>query len=262
MKVEVLKSDGAELVFVLEEATPPMANTLRRAILQEVPVMAVDEVEFTQNDSAMYDEIIAHRLSMVPLKTPAKGYVLAEECKCGKGRCPKCAVELTLKAEGPTTVMSGDLKSSDEEVKPVSGSIPIIKLLEGQKLKLVAIARLGFGKNHAKWQPAVVGYKYMPVIEIDKEKCTLCGKCVEACPKNILAIENKKLEVKDLMACTMCKACAEACPEEAIEISGDPTKFLFKVESNGSVPPDELVIKAVDSLVEKFDEFSKAVKKL
>ena len=67
MKVEVLKSDGAELVFVLEEATPPMANTLRRAILQEVPVMAVDEVEFTQNDSAMYDEIIAHRLSMVPL---------------------------------------------------------------------------------------------------------------------------------------------------------------------------------------------------
>lgn len=262
MKVEVLKSDGAELEFVLSEATPSIANSLRRAILQEVPIMAVDEVEFTQNDSAMYDEIIAHRLAMIPLKTPVKGYVLSDDCRCGKRRCPKCAVELTLKAEGPTTVMSGDLKSSDEEVKPVSGSIPIIKLLEGQKLKLVAIARLGFGKTHAKWQPAVVGYKYLPVIEVDKEKCTLCGKCVEACPKNILEVTDKKLGIKDLMMCTMCRACVEACPEEAIGVSGDPTKFLFKVESNGSMAPNQLVMKAVDSLVEKFEKFSKAVKKL
>ena len=159
MKVEILKSNGAEFEFTLSDVTPTIANSLRRAILQEVPIMAIDEVEFKRNDSAMYDEVIAHRLGMIPLKTPSRGYVLPEECKCGKGRCPKCSVELTLKAEGPTTVMSGDLKSSDEEVKPVSGSVPIIKLLEGQKLELTAIARLGFGREHAKWQPGHAFYR-------------------------------------------------------------------------------------------------------
>lgn len=261
MKVEILKQEGAEMQFVLGEATPALANSLRRVILSEVPVMAVDEVEFLRNDSAMYDEVIAHRLAMIPLKTPPQGYSLPEECDCGTGKCPKCSVELTLSAEGPTTVLSGDLKSSDEQAKPISPSIPIIKLLDGQKLELVAIARLGRGRDHAKWQPAVVGYKYMPVIEIN-QKCTACGRCVEACPRDVLRLENKKLEVKNLMACTLCRACVEACREDAIEVEGDPTRFVFKVETVGGLPPEQVVLRALDVLMEKFGRFAKEVKRL
>jgi DNA-directed RNA polymerase subunit D len=262
MKLGVIESSGVELTFELSETTPALANSLRRAILQEIPIMAVDEVEIKRNDSAMYDEVIAHRLAMVPLKTPARGYVLPEDCKCEEGRCPKCSVELTLKAEGPTMVMSGDLKSADEEVKPVSGSVPVIKLLEGQRLELTAIARLGLGKEHAKWQPAVVGYKYAPIVEIEEKKCNACGDCVKACPRDVLGVENEKLVIKNLLACTLCKSCVEVCREKAIEVSGDPTKFVFKVESSGSMPPDQLVLKALDSLINKFEEFSKLVKKL
>ncbi len=262
MEVELIKHDGAELHFILSDATPALANTLRRAMLEEVPVMAIDEVEFVRNDSAMYDEVLAHRLAMIPLKTPLRGYVFPDECKCGTGRCPKCSVELTLKAEGPATVLSGDLKSSDEQVKPISPSIPILRLLDGQKLELVAIARLGRGKEHAKWQTAAVGYKYMPVIKIDEQKCTACGKCVEACPRGVLKLENKELKVEDVLSCTLCKACVEACPTEAIEVSGDPSKFVFKVESTGGLPPDQIVLLAIESLVKKFGDFVKAVKRL
>jgi DNA-directed RNA polymerase subunit D len=139
----------------------------------------------------MYDEVLAHRLAMIPLKTPPSGYVLPSKCKCGGEECPSCTVELRVKAEGSTTVMSGDLKSSDEEVTPISNSVPIVKLVEGQDLEFTAIARLGLGKDHSKWIPGVVAYKYMPVINIALKKCNGCEKCVEACPKDVLGLRGE-----------------------------------------------------------------------
>ncbi|MEM3402301.1 MAG: DNA-directed RNA polymerase subunit D [Candidatus Hadarchaeales archaeon] len=262
MEVEILRKDGMEMEFLLSGTSPAFANALRRAMMREVPVMAVDEVEFKKNDSAMYDEIIAHRLAMIPLTTPLKGYVLPEECKCKERRCPKCSVELRLKAEGPETVVSGSLKTSDPEVKPVSGSIPIVKLLEGQRLELTAVARLGFGKVHAKWEPGIITYKYVPVVEIDVKKCDACGRCVEVCPKHVLRKGEEKIVVENLYSCSLCKSCVESCPKEAISVSGDPTRFIFFIESSGTLPPEEIVLRAAEALKGKFEDFAKAVKKL
>ncbi len=256
------KIDGSEMKFVLSGVTPAFANAIRREAMRSVPIMAVDEVEFVKNDSAIYDEILAHRLAMVPLRTPLEGYSLPGECKCKDGRCPECAAELSIDVEGPTTVTSADLKSSDDEVTPVGGPIPLVKLLEGQGLKFTAIARLGFGKDHAKWQPGIVAYKYMPIIDIDLKKCNVCKKCVEACPRDVFEIKEGKLHVKDLESCSECKSCSEVCPEDAVKVSGDPTKFIFVVESFGSLPPDQIILRAIDSLKGKFEEFSKLVKKL
>jgi DNA-directed RNA polymerase subunit D len=262
MEIEIRKLDGNEMEFVLSGANPAFANSIRRAALRDVPIMAIDEVEFKVNDSAMYDEIIAHRLAMIPLTTPAKGYQLPSECGCREGRCEKCSVDLELKAEGPGMVYSESLKPSDDEVRPVSGSIPIVKLENGQRLELVAIARLGFGKDHAKWQPGIVAYKYMPVLEFDPKLCNACGDCVKACPKGILEVVEKRVRVKDLTQCTMCKACVESCSSEAVRVSGDPSKFIFRVESTGTLPPDQIILRAIESLREKFEEFPKLVKKL
>jgi len=262
MQIEVRKLEGDEMEFVLSDSSPAFANSLRRAAMRDVPTMAVDEVEFKLNDSAMYDEIIAHRLAMVPLRTPSKGYALPSECGCREGRCSKCSVELALKQEGPGMVLTGSLKSSDPEVVPVSNSIPIVKLESGQQLDFVAIARLGLGKEHAKWQPGIVSYKYMPMLEFDWKLCDGCSECVKACPKEILKVVEKKVIVKDITLCNMCKACMEACPSKAVKVSGDPTKFLFKVESSGAHPPDQIILKAMEVLQNKFEEFSKLLKKL
>jgi len=262
MELKIQKLKGDEIEFVLSGADPAFANALRRAALREVPVMAIDEVEFKVNDSAMYDEILAHRLALVPLCTPLKGYNLPGECGCREGRCPKCSVSLTLKCEGPATVISGDLKSTDEEVVPVSGSVPIIKLEKGQRLELNAIARLGFGKEHAKWQPGVVAYKYMPVFELDQKACDGCGACVNACPVKIIELDGKKPKLSDIMLCTMCKACAEVCPPKAIRIGSNPANFIFHIESAGGMPPGQIILKAMGVLEDKLNEFSKQVKKL
>lgn len=262
MEIEIRKLEGNEMEFVLSDANPAFANSLRRIATREVPIMAVDEVEFKVNDSAMYDEILAHQLALVPLRTPLKGYDLPGECGCREGRCPKCSVDLTLKIEGPTAVTSGELKSSDNEVTPVSDSVSLVKLEKGQSLELTAIARMGLGKEHAKWQPGIVAYKYMPVLEFDPKTCNACGECVKACPQNILEIVDEKVKVKDLTLCTMCKACAEECSNDAVKVTGDPTRFIFRVESSGSLPPEQIVLQAMKLLQDKLEEFSKQAGKL
>lgn len=262
MQLETRKLENDEMEFVLSGSNPAFANSLRRAMTREVPIIAIDEVEFKTNDSAMYDEIIAHRLALVPLRTPPKGYALPDECSCRERHCPKCSVDLTLKLKGPATASSGNLKSSDEEVKPVSDSISIVKLDKGHQLELTAIAHLGLGKEHARWQPGIVSYKYMPVLEFDQKACNACEECVKACPKHILEIVDGKIKVKDITLCTMCKACVEVCPKDAVKVTGDSTKFIFHIESSGTLPPKQLLLRAMKVLEDKSEEFSKLVNKL
>src|SRR3989339_1802678 len=169
MEIRVLSNEKEEgkLSFIAKDITPAFANTLRRIIADEVPTMAIEDVEFQKNNSILYDEMIAHRLGLIPLKTDLKSYNLPSECKCeGKG-CNRCQLKLVLKAtKGSGTVYASELKSKDPAVKPVYGDMPIVKLLKGQTLELEATAVLGTGKSHIKWSPGHVWYKYKPIVEI------------------------------------------------------------------------------------------------
>ncbi len=136
------------------------ANAIRRVAISQVPSMAIDDVVILENSSVMFDELVSHRLGLIPLKTNLDRYNLPEDCDCKNALgCPKCRVLLVLDAEATDrvrTVMSGDLISEDPDSKPVSDNIPIVKLAPGQKIKLEAYARLGRGSEHAKWQPTSV----------------------------------------------------------------------------------------------------------
>ncbi|MEM2874013.1 MAG: DNA-directed RNA polymerase subunit D [Candidatus Nanoarchaeia archaeon] len=136
MKISVLKQTENEITFIIDGVGPAFLNALRRAAAFEVPVLAIEDVYFTQNSSVLYDEIIAHRLGLIPLKTDLKSYNLPEECSCKGKLCAKCSVKGTLKAKGPATVYAEDLKFKDPAVKAVYGKIPIVKLLEGQNIEL------------------------------------------------------------------------------------------------------------------------------
>lgn len=169
MELSLLEKKENVLSFVIKGINPVIANTIRRSILTNVPTMAIDEVNFLKNDSALYDEIIAHRLGLVPLKTDLKSYNLTQECTCKGQGCPKCMLNFTLKAKGSCSVYSGDLVSADPEVKPAFDKIPITILTDGQKLEIEAVARLGLGKTHAKHIPGVVYYKAYPDPEFLEE---------------------------------------------------------------------------------------------
>ena len=157
MDIKVLSREQDTLRFVLSDVSPAFANAVRRIILAEVPVMAIDDVMILENNSVMYDEILAHRLGLIPVTTD-QTYNLPEECTCkSELGCEKCRASLSLEVEATDpvdVVYTSSLKPENPEVKPVSDKIPIIKLAQGQRVKLEAYARLGRGRDHAKWQPA------------------------------------------------------------------------------------------------------------
>jgi len=146
--------------FSVDGVKPAFASALRRIMISEVPTMAIEFVDFKKNDSALTDEIMANRMGMIPLTFDPKAYSLPGECKCeGKG-CSSCQVTLVLKKKGPCVVYSGDMKSTDRSVRPVHDKIPITELfVKDEEVQLEAVAQLGRGRDHAKWQGAVVGYK-------------------------------------------------------------------------------------------------------
>jgi DNA-directed RNA polymerase subunit D len=159
MKIEVLSRSESEITFVLEGVTPAFANALRRIMISEVPTMAIEFVDFLKNDSVLKDEVLANRLGLIPLTFDRKAYSLPAECECeGKG-CSRCQVKFSLSAKGPCMVFASDLTFKDPSVKPVYEKIPIVELFENEELELEGVAQLGLGKDHAKWQAAIVGYK-------------------------------------------------------------------------------------------------------
>ena len=267
MEIRVLEKNDRNMRLLIRDVDVPYMNALRRTITSAVPCMAVDEAVILENSSVMPDETIAHRLGLIPLKTDLESYTLPEECECkSEFGCNLCRVTLTLDVEakeGTRPVYSGELVSENKDVSPVSDKIPIVKLAKEQRLRLEAYARLGRGKNHAKWQPvSMCAYKYYPKIEISSKNCDACGKCVEICPKKVLATKDKKIEIVNLMSCTLCQDCVETCPKEkpAIKVGWEENTFIFSLESTGALPPERIMAEAVRILEKDLKEFESHIK--
>lgn len=244
MKINVTKKSKNALEFSLEESSPAFANTLRRYILGSVPTMAIQDVIIENNTSGLFDEIIAHRMGLIPLEFDAKVFGPKNECTCKGEGCPKCQVTLVLDKKGPASVYTRDMKSTDASVKPTSDDIPIVELLENQAIKLEAVAELNYGSVHAKHQAAAVGYKYYP-------KVTLTGKgdpqkAMDSCPKNVFGEKSGKVSVANQSNCNMCMKCIES---GATNISHDDTMFAFTLESTSGLSPIDVLKTALDMIV-------------
>ncbi len=249
MRARIVKLTDDEAVIVVEEAKPPLVNALRRAIISEIPIFAVDEVIFFENSTPFFDEYIAHRLAMVPLKTNLD-VVRAD---------PERTVVLELVREAKEdveTVYSGELKSSDPLIVPANERIPIIKMRQGQRIRLQAVARLGKGKDHSKWQPAVaVGYSYMPVYELSKDLLKECdlSKCDECMKK-----KRKKVLVDYPVLCEGCLEALKRCrldnPDKVVR-KWDDSRIILRYETTGALSAQEVFLEAINQLKLKLNEF-------
>lgn len=259
MDIKIIEKNHESIKFIVEGFEPSFINALRRIMLAEVPTLAIEDVWIVENSSPLYDEIIAKRLGLIPIKTDLESFVLPDECSCSGAGCPQCQVAFTLRKEAiegeGTTVYSGDLESQDPESVPYSDKIPIVKLEKGQKIVLEAYAKLGRGLEHAKWQAVgTCSFSYLPIINIDYDKCTGCGTCAAECPHNLIHIENERIFIENILDCSLCKICEKVCEEEAIKIGWNKNNCIFKVESSGALSPERIVIEAANILKNKGKE--------
>ena len=267
MKIDVTEMTPTKAQFVITDTNPSFANALRRVIVADVPKMAIDNVEFHlgpimdekgtafESVSPMFDEIVAHRLSMIPVPTDLDVLNFRAKCSCKGEGCPNCTIMYSLNKKGPCTVYSGDLEPiGDTKLRIKEDLIPIVKLADDQALLIYATAELGTGKQHAKWQAAIgAGYRYFAKIEIEHSKCDLGGSCIKVCPKGVLAKEDRKIVAKRPEKCNLCNSCVEVCDAGVIKVTPDPTKILFRFETDGSLPAKEVLIRGLKALEERYE---------
>ncbi|NPA77175.1 MAG: DNA-directed RNA polymerase subunit D [Candidatus Diapherotrites archaeon] len=244
MKLDVLERGDDHVRFLLKGVSLPFANALRRAIISEVPVFAIDDVYFYENTSSMWDEYVAHRLGLIPLRAEWGTYDESSEAR------------FLLDKEGPCTVFSGDLTPETPGVEVVDPEIPIIHLTEGQRLRLEAVAKVGTAKEHAKWQAGLASFR--PVVRIDvKDKDAVKAIFPDFDFKALEAANESPEGVPDDLY-NLIDEVLEKHPDAA-EVRKKDDVFLYYVESYGNMPVDTLIKAAAQTLVRHLEEIYEKV---
>jgi DNA-directed RNA polymerase subunit D len=257
MKIKVINQKGNFLKFTLSEEDASFANSLRRIMVNKVPTMAIKEVEFRKNSSALYDEIVAHRLGLIPLKTDLKGYNVPSECSCKGEGCAKCQAKLTLSAKGPKTVYASEIKSNDPKIGPVYPKTPIVKLIEGQELEFEATATLGMGKEHAKYSPGHIFYTNDCEIKVNNSSDKF-EEFKDKFPPQVF--KDKKIDKDLILKHELIDACEGVC-EDIVKVEYIPNTFIFNIESWGQLPPCDIFMESVESLKNTSENFVKELAK-
>ncbi|MEM0368965.1 MAG: DNA-directed RNA polymerase subunit D [Desulfurococcaceae archaeon] len=273
LNVEILEKNQYALKLYIRDLPLHVLNAIRRTVISEVPVMAIDYVIFIENSSVFYDEYIAHRLGLIPLdsENAYDKYKSPEECmEAGEKRTfsTDCFAKFDLEAEGlengMLTIYSGDLVPSDPDIKPVFDKIPLAKLVKGQRIKLEAFARLGRGREHIKWSPvSVATHKYVPKIIVN-DNCNGCGKCIDVCPRGLLKLSDGKVSVDKSreLSCNFCRLCEQVCELRAIKVSHKENEYILYFEFTGALSPRKTLVEASNILIKKLDEFEEKLKNL
>ena len=238
--MEIVEKKQDQIIFIAEiEET--LANSIRR-YLNQVPIMAIDEVEISRNDSPLYDETIAHRMGLFPLKNKPAG--------------EKTHGKLKLKVNKEGIIYSGEIKG---EPGVVYKQIPLTSLDKGQELEIVATPKLGKGSEHSKFSPGLMFYRNVTEITIDKNfydeiKKVCQNNRIKEKGQKIVLLDNKKQEISDV--------CEGICKKHGKKAEIDYKKELvITLESFGQMSVGEIFKKSIEILKKDLASLSKKIGK-
>ena len=229
-------------------------------MLSELPKLAIEDVVIYDNTTTLFDEIIAHRLGLVPLPTDPDILNFRDECICSGKGCPSCTVRYTLSKEGEGTVYSGDLQPSEPSWRIGEDLIPIVELYNDQRLILEVEAVLGKARDHAKWQVVTApGYYLYPTISFDEKHRKDVEAFLEELPEGLVTIKDNELELSDIRKLPLLESYVDKEKADFISINRDQHHVLFHFETDGSYSADKALLKSVDIFKNKIHTFSKLI---
>ncbi len=294
---------GHEIRILITDSDAAQVNAIRRALIADVPKLAITRVDFNQgvNENSkgdivesvnvLPDEVLAHRLAMVPLPTFLdEGFAFPDECEtCIKvvesdRGCPNCQVLYTLSAYGPSadsdekykTIYAGDITTISDpmfEIREEHRRIPITILSKGQYLEFYAFAVLGRGRDHAKWSPvAAVGFRPLKEAVLKNAKkaevlfslnlTTSDGTKID---KKLFGSDKKISNIDHII--DLEKAMHQVGPGtgrdvefgDAIELNEVEGSYILSYETDGSIDPLTAFNRAMQELNARFDNLSKEI---
>lgn len=282
LDIRIQSSTDEALVFDLIGVAPAFANALRRILIAEVPTMAIDKVKLFQNTSIIQDEVLCHRLGLLPIKVDPRMFEWAEgktpsehntlvftldvECK------RKAGDDLPLDEQFEKhTIYSRDMewipqgkqaqRFKGNEPRMVHDDIIIAKMRPGQVIEAECHVVKGIGSTHTKWSPVcTASYRLMPEIDL---KTHITGKDAQdlkrTCPMDVFDIEDlggvPTATVSRPKNCSMCRECIrDTSYADQIELRRVRDHFIFSIESTGIYTPGELFKEAIKVLMAKTDK--------
>jgi len=257
-------------------------------MIAEVPTVAIEHVFIVNNTSIIQDEVLSHRLGLVPLaidprklewkgkdEDPTEKNTIVLKLHVVCRRLPDGSIEnervysnqlqwLSHGSDLPdetNTRFSTDQKSMFDNVSTVNDDILIAKLRPGQTIELECHCIKGVGEEHAKWSPvATTWYKLYPeVVLLRKPPTRVLQSLEEQLPGLIRINSSGDGEIDDPLQ-------YEKLLEKVRRLSGDPEfspyvqlrkrkdKFIFIIESTGAWKPHEIFQEAIRRLESKCDK--------
>ena len=283
--IEIKSKTDEELVFDIKGVDPTIVNTLRRIMIAEVPTMAIETVIINQNTSIIPDEVLAHRLGLIPILADANDFI---EKKPEEDFNEQNSMKFTLNVKCFTdnngkiinnNIFSKDLifvpqgqqeqkfynnKNKKYSIGLVHDDILINKLTPGMELDLECYCVKGIGRVHAKWSPVCTAYyrlinKINILEEINGDDAE---ELKQLCPKGVFVINKKgNAEVGNIRDCTSCRECIRQEKfKNLIELGKVADHYEFHIESVGMYKPESIFFRAIDVLKEKIKTWHELLK--
>jgi len=291
MKTQIIDGwpKGNRIKILITDTDAAQANAIRRTILTDVPKMAISKVRFelgqTQDQKGEYfesvnalpDEVIAHRLAMIPIPTYLDEFVFPEDDPANEG-LPEdqwgspasqiiyhCSIRGTSSEnkEETKTVRAGDLNVLGETKLQISEShqdIPLTILLHGQYLEFYAYATLGRGRDHAKWAPAsAISFYQREIAVLNNKKKSKILFDLDLGVSQADFGKDGRIEDIDMVE-KMRKAMAQVSQgtgrdadfDNAISMEKVDGEFVFSFDTDGSLSPEVVFNQACEVLSSRF----------
>jgi len=281
MKVNVLKMDDFYAQIEFKNVNYSFVNSVRRSLVSMVPCLALHEIDFHMGSlgsyvekesgdereyesiSAMFNEIVAHRLGMLPIPTDKKTIEAFGDSIDDNSKQPD--IMYSLHKQGPCTVYSGDLEpvSGDESLVIPETNVPIVKLAEGQAILVYAKAKFGNAQKHTKWQCAVAPRFYQaPTISVSSGKGSKAIFDIVA-KKNFKKKGSKHVIDNPVEAHETLRKLEQLWNDkeakESMELSTKKDHFIFEFETNGAMKAELALEQALKALDGHCNEFASAI---
>lgn len=271
----VTKESGTLLRFVMEPTVVGYANSLRRTMITDVETIAfraditetgtTSDVLITKNSTPLSNEMLAHRIGLIPIHVEKPLDWNPEEYKF--------SLKVVNDSSEPLDVVAADIqvlrsRGVEEEPilvpnieffhpDPVTHDTALLTVLKGklasqepEVLEFSAIATMGTGRENAAFMPVTsrcaYGYSRDDDPEVRKEIFTLwLNKHKKVNPTELESNPTKKAEFEREFETMEVQRCYKK------DERGEPYSFDFIVESVGVLSPTYIVARAIELLQAK-----------
>ena len=278
MKVKVLKMEDYYAQVEFKDVDYSFVNSIRRSLVSMVPCLALHEIDFHMGSlgsyvdeesgeekeyesiSAMFNEIIAHRLGMLPVPTDKKTVEAFGNAINDDSKQPD--IMYSLHKQGPCTVYSGDLEpvNGDDSLIIPESNVPIVKLAEGQAILIYAKAKMGVASMHTKWQCAVAPRFYQaPTVTVSSGKGSKA--VLDAVGKDKFKKKGSNHVITDPVIAHQAlkdleKLWNDEDAQKAMEVTTKTDHFVFEFETNGAMKAKLALEQALETFNTHCNEFA------